>query len=565
MDKRPKRKITFGYVLSLPFLGIFYVVDFFFKMVNYFLIGVFTVLKPFIIFFKYVSLGCYYTIYLLLFPFIYIFGKIIDSLFKKSFKPKKENTINIQEYMPSEEKDQADENKEEDKKFSLKNLLNKNFDDLYIVKKQREKERKQIAALVRDIQKNNYRSEVPLVFQYVALDGKKKITNIFIAYSKLEVLSYLQSEGYKVLKIETSKLLNILYDPNKTTPYRFKNKDIIFWLTQLSTYLKAGISLTESMRILSKQMSRSKNKKRLFDSIVYYLTMGESFSSALSKQGKSFPALLISMIKTAEATGKLEETLDDMADYYTDIENTRKAMISAMSYPAIVSIFSIGVVTFIMLYIIPQFETIYSKTDATMNKFTLAILGLSRYLKSNMGNIILIVLGIVLVLVVLYKNVKVIRKEMQKIAMKLPLIGKIIIYKEISIFTKTFSSLLQNNVFITESINLLSEVTSNEIYREIMYRTIYYIAKGDKISTSFKDHWAVPEVAYYMIVTGESTGELAEMMAKVADYYQTEHKTIINTLKAFIEPVLIIFLAVIVGGIMLAVILPMFGLYANIK
>ena len=148
--------------------------------------------------------------------------------------------------------------------------------------------------------------------------------------------------------------------------------------------------------------------------------------------------------------------------------------------------------------------------------------------------------------------------------MKLPIFGKIVIYKEMNVFTKTFSSLLANNVFITESMNLLSEVTDNEIYKEIMYRTVYYIAKGDKISTSFKDHWAVPDVAYYMIVTGESTGELAEMMAKVADYYQTEHKTIINTLKSFIEPALIIILAVVVGGILMAVILPMFGLYSQI-
>ena len=319
------------------------------------------------------------------------------------------------------------------------------------------------------------------------------------------------------------------------------------------------------MRILSKQMSKNRYKKRLFDSIVYYLTMGESFSSALSKQGRSFPALLISMIKTAEATGKLEETLDDLANYYTDIEDTRKAMISAMSYPAIVSIFSLAVITFIMLYIIPQFETIYSKTDATMNKFTVTILSLSRFLKANILSILLIILAIGIVIYLLYKNVKVVRKIIQTFLMKLPIISNIIIYKEINIFTKTFSSLLQNNVFITESINLLSEVTNNEIYKEIMYRTIYYIAKGDKISTAFKDHWAIPDVAYYMIVTGESTGELAEMMAKVADYYQTEHKTIVNTLKAFIEPVLIVFLAVIVGGIMLAVILPMFGMYANIK
>ena len=261
----------------------------------------------------------------------------------------------------------------------------------------RAKEDAQAKALIREIQKNNLRSENPLVFQYVVRDSQgKKYSNLFIAYSKLEVLIYLQNEGYKVLKIETSKFLNVLYDPTKNTAFKFKNKDLIFWLTQLSTYIKAGIPLTEAMRILSKQMSKNKNKKRLFDSIVYYLTMGESFSNALAKQGKSFPAILISMMKTAEATGKIEETLDDMADYYTDIENTRKAMISAMSYPTFISIFAVGVVTFIIMYIIPRFQNIYTNAGVELNAFTSFLIDLSIFLKANIFNILLYIILFIL-------------------------------------------------------------------------------------------------------------------------------------------------------------------------
>jgi type IV pilus assembly protein PilC len=567
MDKAPKKKRTFGYYLSLPFLGIFYIVDFFLKLINWFFLGLYTVLKPFLIFFEYVCLGCYYTAYVIFFPLIFIFGKLVDLLYYLSSKDKKVETINIEEYIPKDDENSEDhELNQPNKKPTIKEYFTNKYNDFYFVKKQKEKQDKEIRELIRNIQRNNYRSETPIVFKYVVMDSTgKKESNIFIAYSKLEVLIYLQNEGYKVLKIETSKLLNILYDPNKSNSYKFKNKDLIFWLTQLSTYLKAGIPLTQSMHILSKQMSKNRYKKRIFDSIIYYLTLGEPFSSALSKQGKTFPALLISMIKTAEATGKLEETLDDMANYYTDVENTRKSMISAMSYPAIISIFSVCVITFILLYIVPKFQDVYTMSGAEINAFTLALLNLSIYLKANIMKIILIFILFVLIIIILYQRVKVFRKAMQMFLMKLPLIGNIIIYKEINIFTKTFSSLLQNNVFITESMTLLSEVTNNEIYKEIMYKTVYYIAKGDKISTAFKDHWAIPDVAYYMIVTGESTGELAGMMAKVADYYQTEHKTIINSLKAFIEPALIIFLAVVVGGIVMAVILPMFGLYSQIQ
>ena len=149
--------------------------------------------------------------------------------------------------------------------------------------------------------------------------------------------------------------------------------------------------------------------------------------------------------------------------------------------------------------------------------------------------------------------------------MHIPLFSKIIIYNEMTIFTKTFSSLLKNNVFITESMEILTKITNNEIYRDIMINTINNIALGEKISTSFKDNWAIPDVAYYMIVTGESTGELAEMMSKVSVYYQEEQKNIINALKSLIEPFMIIFLAVVVGGVVLSVLIPMFSLYGEIS
>ena len=136
---------------------------------------------------------------------------------------------------------------------------------------------------------------------------------------------------------------------------------------------------------------------------------------------------------------------------------------------------------------------------------------------------------------------------------------------KITIFAKTFSSLLRNNVFITESIDILSKITNNEVYKEIMYNTIDNVVKGEKISTAFKDHWAIPDVAYYMIVTGESTGKLAEMMSKVSTYYQEMHRNLVNSLKSFIEPIMISGLAIVVGIILLAVIVPMFGIMNTLE
>lgn len=571
MKKQKNNKLSIRKILSLPFLAIYYIVDFFFKSINWFFTGVFFVFKPIFILLKYECLGCYYIVRILLFPFTFILNKISDGIYKFYESRQK---VDLSDMISHEEVNlNTDETSEEDseedetpKKLTVEEYFKKKYEEFFLVKKMREKERMQTRELLESIKKNNNRSDKPVAFKYTARDEKgKKVTNIFIALSKMEVYSYLHNEGYTIFKIETSKWINLLYGSSQSYVYKLKNKDLIFWLTQLSTYLKSGIPLTNAVRILSKQMSDSPRKKRLFDSIIYNLTLGEAFSSALEKQGKSFPVLLISMIKTAEATGDLEATLDDMANYYTDIENTRKAMISAMTYPTVVMLFSVAVVVFIMLYVIPKFQDIYTTSGATLNGLTLAIISISKYLQENIIKLLIGFVLIVILIVVLYKSIKVVRKGIQKFLMKLPVIGNIIIYKEMNIFSKTFASLLNNNVFITESMSLLSEVTSNEIYKEIMFETINYIVRGDKISTAFSNHWAVPEVAYYMIVTGESTGKLGEMMAKVADYYQTEHKTVIDSLKSLIEPALIVFLALVVGGIVIAIVLPMFGLYSQLQ
>lgn len=409
------------------------------------------------------------------------------------------------------------------------------------------------------------RSKDPIVYRFTARKNGKVESGIMSGLSKLDIHTFLVQDGYEVFKIENDALTQKMYGSSGLFTPKLKTKDLLFWLTQLSTYLKAGISLTDSIKILNQQMGKNNNYKRAFQAIVYELTMGEPFSSALEKQGTMFPALLINMLKAAEKTGELEETLDDMADYYTEIDKTKKQMVSAMTYPTVIMVFSLAVITFIMVYVIPQFVQIYDSAGAEVAGITLMVLRVSNYLKENvislLGGIIAVILGITFA----YRNVKAFRKQMQIILMKTPVIGKIILYNEMTIFSKTFSSLLHNNVFITDSIDILSKITNNEIYKEIMYNTIDNIVKGDKISKAFENHWAVPDVAYFMIVTGESTGKLADMMGKVSVYYQEMHRNIVSNLKAFIEPIMIAFLAIVVGIIILAVIVPMFDIMGQVK
>ena len=461
------------------------------------------------------------------------------------------------------------EKKDDTKK--KKSLLNMDIGDLL---KNTRFMQKRIAALekekmnlLQDLQgPGKIRSKESQVFRFTAKNSEGKIEKgIINGFSKLDVNTFLVQDGYDVYKIESNKTIDFLYGQSSILAPKMKTKDLLFWLTQLSTYLKSGIPLAEAIRILNQQMNKKGQYKRAFQSIIYELTMGEAFSKALEKQGGMFPPLLINMIKAAEATGELEETLDDMADYYEEIDKTHKQMISALTYPSVILVFSIAVITFIMIYVIPEFVGIYENANAEIEGITLLVLIVSNFLQSNVVNLLLVLIVILLIFLFCYKNIKAFRKNIQIFAMKLPVIGNIIKYNEMTIFAKTFSSLLRNNVFITESIDILSKITNNEVYKEIMYNTINNVVKGEKISVAFKDHWAVPDVAYYMIVTGESTGKLAEMMSKVSAYYQEMHRSLVSSLKSFIEPIMISSLALVVGAIILAVIVPMFDLMNTIQ
>lgn len=539
---------------------------------KYLLIGFITVIIGFAKFCMYITLGSYYTVkYGIIRPIKWI-GNTLSDIYYFIFTPKqikKDKALKINvNYDEKGEKITADSKKDiyTQMKANQKKIAEAKK-NAKINEKQKVKldaERDVLLKMINEGQEKRF--EKPQTFRYKSQDPEGKVvTNTFIGVSKLDIYTFLTGEGYTVFSIETSDMINFIYGQSLNIQMKLSNKDLIFFITQLGTYIKAGITLTEAMRILSKQLNKNGNQQRIMQSIVYYLTMGEAFSDALEHQNGAFPQLMINMIKAAEAAGNLDETLDDLGAYYTDINSTRKQMISAISYPALVGVFSIVVIAVIMIKIVPQFVGIYATAGADLNPLTQFVIEFSAFLQNYILIIILLVAVAVFIMFMAYKNVKAFRTSMQVFAMKLPVFGNIIIYNELTVFTKTFASLLKNDVFITDSIEILSKLTNNEIYKEIMVNTITNIARGEKISESFKEHWAIPDIAYYMIVTGENTGQLATMMQKVSNYYQEQHSTMISSLKALIEPLMIVFLAVVVGGVLIAVILPMFQLYGNIS
>lgn len=457
---------------------------------------------------------------------------------------------------------------EELRKAGKSNDIFVQLKQLFIKMKYNKKEMQQLEAKKRvlDEQINSQKGDVsryakPLLFDYIARNPKGELEKSSIeALSRVDVHSFLLQEGYEVYDITAAKTsMNI-----NLGSFKFSKSQLIFYLTQLSAYLKSGIALADAVKILDNQ-AKKVNEKKAWRAVYYDLSMGDNLSLAMEKRKNVFPQLLINMIKTAEMTGNLTETLDDMVEYYTESEATRKQMKSAMTYPAVVSTFAIAVVIVIFVYIIPQFEDIYGQMGGELPTITKVTINISKFLQNYIIYMLLGLVVFVLLFIYLYKNVKSFKKRVQEFSMKLPVFGNIIIYNQVNIFTKTFANLINHNVFITDSIDVLSKITSNEIYKRLIFETASNLTKGESISKAFDGHWAFPDVAYQMLLTGEKTGRLGPMMEKVSEYYQEQQRNMINSMKSIIEPILIIFLALVVGVILLVVIIPMFGMYNQLK
>ena len=336
--------------------------------------------------------------------------------------------------------------------------------------------------------------------------------------------------------------------------------DRILILSNKPSRILQEIDLSKEKKSRDWLFSQSVLKKQ-----VYELLKGESFSVALARQGKVFPPLLINMVKTAEMTGDLPSILDDMAEYYTTMNQTRKQMKSAMTYPIVVLTIALGVLVFMLVYLVPQFASMFESQDAKLPAITLIVLGVSNFIQTNWMFLIGGVVAIILVFRYLFKHVQSFKKAVQTFLMHIPVVSKIIIYNEIANFTKTFASLINHGVFITDSMEILQKITDNEVFKGIINKTLENLSKGEPVSAAFRGEWAIPVVAYEMIVTGENTGQLGLMMEKVSAHFQSMHKSIIDQMKSLMEPLMIVFLAGIVGVILLSIVTPMFSIYSQIE
>lgn len=359
------------------------------------------------------------------------------------------------------------------------------------------------------------------------------------------------------------KPLNNVLNKEIVISRSLKQKDFTVFLRQFSTLIEAGILLVDAIELLAEQ-TESPALKEALENIVEEISEGSTLSESMSKYPALFPELLIQMIKTGEVSGKLQDVLDQMATYYEKQYQLRQKVSTALTYPVAVAIFSLLITIFLLLFIVPIFADMYASYGSELPLITQVVLKLSNFIKVYWWLFIFIIIGLGLLFMRL-KNRKSVSLYLDYLILKTPIIGTFIQKAALARMTQTLSSLLNSSVPILEAIEVTSKVVGNRVIEKVLLDSRASLEQGASLAKPMEEHWVFPPLVIQMIRVGEESGALDEMLNKVAKIYDQEVNEASNKLQSLIEPVLIVFLAVIVGFIVLSIVVPMFGLFNTIN
>jgi type IV pilus assembly protein PilC len=399
-------------------------------------------------------------------------------------------------------------------------------------------------------------------FKYQGRDvhGRKQ-RGVITGVSKREAMLKLREKGIKV--IEINEVPETLLNKEITFGKPVKLQDFAIYLRQFATLLKAGVSVVDSTRILANQTESKALKKALAD-VEEELRAGNPLSAATAKHKRIFPPMFVNMIKAGEAGGNMDETLERLADHFEKVYRTRQKVISALTYPFVVGIVAIIVVIFLLVAVVPTFVEMFADFGAELPAITKFVLNASKFMQVYW---LLIVLGLILlyVLFVLLKKQKESKYYIDYIMLRMPIFGKMLQKAALARMTRTLSSLFSSSVPILQALAIVENVVDNEVIAKVLRQSRDSLERGQSLTGPMKKHWAFPPLVTQMIAIGEETGALDAMLAKVADFYEAEVEAATDRLKSLIEPVMIVFLASIVGTIVTAILVPMFEIFNQIQ
>ncbi|MCC3647497.1 type II secretion system F family protein [Cytobacillus oceanisediminis] len=397
-------------------------------------------------------------------------------------------------------------------------------------------------------------------YKYSGRDRKGKKSGIVTAVSKREAMLQLKESGIRVQDIQ--EVPETLLTKEITIGNPVKLQDFVIYLRQFATLLKAGVTVVESTPILAKQ-TESKALKRALIAVEQDLREGLPLSDAASRHKKIFSGMFVNMIKAGEAGGNMDETLERLAVYFEKQHYTKQKIISALAYPITVGIIAIAVVIFLLVSVVPTFVEMFKDFGGELPAITQFVLSSSEFMQQYWWFVIIVFLAFFMSFV-LIRNNKSSKYYLDYFMLRMPIFGKILQKAAIARMTRTLSSLFSSSVPILQALSIVESIVENEVMAKVIAKSRDSLEQGKSLTEPMKKHWVFPPLVSQMIAIGEESGSLDAMLGKVADFYEKEVESATDRLKSLIEPLMIVFLASIVGTIVTSIMVPMFEIFQHV-
>ncbi|MBK9140531.1 MAG: type II secretion system F family protein [Verrucomicrobia bacterium] len=353
---------------------------------------------------------------------------------------------------------------------------------------------------------------------------------------------------------------------------KVKPKVMTAFTRQLATLVDAGLPLLRGMRVLERQ-ERNPTLKRVIGEIATGIEGGSTFSEALAQHPKIFNRLYINMVKAGELGGVLEVVLNRLAEFMEKAQKIKNKVVAAMFYPAAVMIVAVVILAVLMIFVVPKFESIFADMlgGSKLPGFTQLVLNLANTIKSKTillgddvpfglpafpGPVIWVIVGVVILIKVLIRLKKG-RWLLDKLKLNMPVLGPVISKVAIARFTRTLGTLVSSGVPILQALTIVKETSGNVIVSNAVAKVHESVKEGETITAPLDASNVFPPMVISMVDVGEQTGALPEMLMKIADTYEDEVDNAVSAMTSLLEPIMIVFLAVIVGSIVIALFLPL--------
>jgi len=406
---------------------------------------------------------------------------------------------------------------------------------------------------------------MPETFQYKVKDKNGKLVEGSLEAENAQlVVSKLRSMGYVPIEIQQqggATLQRELKIPFLTE--RVKLKDVSVFSRQFATMINSGLSLLRALNILAEQ-TESKALAEIVNQVRLDVEKGSSLSQAMAKHPKAFGRLYVSMVRAGEVGGALDSVLMRLADTIEKQVELRRKVKSAMTYPLVVAILVLTIVTAMLLFVIPMFQGIYKQLGGTLPAPTQVLINISNVCR-KLWYVIFVVEVAGAFAFKRWINSEEGRKQWDAIKLKVPIFGKLVRKTALARFSRTLSALVRSGVPILESLDIVAETAGNYVVAKAVRETQAAVKRGDPLSKKLEEHPVFPPMVVQMMAVGEETGALDEMLDKIADFYDQEVEATVDALTSLIEPLLIVVMGVCVGGMIISLYLPMFNIIKLIK